>query len=159
RVAYQQAIDSGHPNWAPRAMIGLGLFLAYQGDIAGARMAYQQAIDSGHPNAAPLAMVGLSPVLAVEGQTNGAHVLLRLAARAGNPRADDYAAVLDDDPRVRERARASLNILADGGDTDALNFLGVAAWREGARDEARALWRRSHDARNVTAPLLLGAKE
>ena len=45
--AYQQAIDSGHADAAPRP-INLGLLLEEQGDLPGATAAYQRAIDSGH---------------------------------------------------------------------------------------------------------------
>jgi predicted negative regulator of RcsB-dependent stress response len=56
RAAYQQAIDSGHPDEAPRAAVGLGNLLGDQGDVAGARAAYQRAIDSGHPESSDMAM-------------------------------------------------------------------------------------------------------
>jgi hypothetical protein len=62
---------------------------------------------------------------------------------------------LGDDPADRGQARVQLGELADGGDTDALNFLGILAWRGGARDEARACWARSRDALDIAAPLLL----
>ena len=48
KAAYQQAIDSGHADAAPRAAVNLGLLLQEQGDVDGAKAAYQQAIDSGH---------------------------------------------------------------------------------------------------------------
>jgi hypothetical protein len=99
-------------------------------------------------------MVTLSPVLAVEGDLEGARVLLRKATDGGMPAAGDYASTLDDDLAVREAARATLRGLE--GDTDALNFLGVAALRAGSHEEARASWRRSLDAGDVVAPLLLG---
>ena len=51
RAAYQRAIDSGHPDAAPKAMVNLGVLLAEQGDVEGARAAYQRAIDTGHPDA------------------------------------------------------------------------------------------------------------
>jgi predicted negative regulator of RcsB-dependent stress response len=52
RAAYQLAIDSRHPDWAPRAAVNLGIVLSRQGDVEGARAAYQLAIDSGHAHAA-----------------------------------------------------------------------------------------------------------
>jgi predicted negative regulator of RcsB-dependent stress response len=59
QVAYRQAIDSGHPDQAPRAAINLGNLLAEQGDVAGARAAFQQAIDSGHSDQASAALRAL----------------------------------------------------------------------------------------------------
>src|SRR5215208_5958257 len=50
--AYQQVIDSGHPEEAPRAAFNLGEYnLAVQ--------AYQQAIKSGQPEVAPMALGNL----------------------------------------------------------------------------------------------------
>jgi Flp pilus assembly protein TadD len=59
RAAWKQAIDTGHPDFAPKAMRNLGVLLVEQGDVEGARAAYQRAIDSGHPEQAPAALVGL----------------------------------------------------------------------------------------------------
>ncbi len=55
KAAFQQAMDSGHPDVSPMAAVNLGLLLAGQGDVAGERAAYQRAIDSGHPDAGPVA--------------------------------------------------------------------------------------------------------
>ena len=52
-AAYQRAIDSGHPEWAPAAARDLGNLLWRQGDVAGARAAFQRAIAFGHPRGAP----------------------------------------------------------------------------------------------------------
>ena len=153
-AAYQQAIESGHPVQGPAAMISLGYLLATnQGapDPQAARRWYQRAADVGSTDA----MLGLAAVLAAEGDSAGAHALLQQAERAGNLRAGEYAAALGDDPVAREDARARISDLANGGDTDALNFLGVLAWRGGSHDEALALWRRSRDAHDGAAPLLL----
>jgi TolA-binding protein len=48
KAAFQVAIDSGHPDQAPRAAVSLGQLLEKQGDTAGAKAAYQIAIDSRH---------------------------------------------------------------------------------------------------------------
>ncbi len=63
KAAYQQAIDSGHADWAPRAAFGLGELLEKQGDLEGAKAAYQQAINSGHADVAPEAAVNLERLL------------------------------------------------------------------------------------------------
>jgi Flp pilus assembly protein TadD len=66
RAAYQRAIDSGHPDVAPRAARNLGLLLQAQGDVQGAREAYQRAIDSGHADEAPRAARSLRTLSANE---------------------------------------------------------------------------------------------
>src|SRR5215203_6031702 len=50
--AYQQVIDSGHPEAAPRAAFNLGILLEERGEYARAEEAYQQAINFGHPEVA-----------------------------------------------------------------------------------------------------------
>ena len=118
-------------------------------DMEGARGWFQQAAEAGNADA----MVTLSPVLAVEGDLKGSRVLLQRAGDAGMPGAGDYASALDDDRAVRDAAYVKLKGLDD--DTNAWNFLGVAALRVGARDEARASWMKSRDAGDGAAPLLL----
>jgi tetratricopeptide (TPR) repeat protein len=51
--AYQQVIDSGHPEETPRAAFNLGLMLDNLGEYARAEEAYQQAIHSQHAEWAP----------------------------------------------------------------------------------------------------------
>ena len=46
RAAYEQAVGSNHPDYAPRAVFNLGNLLQDQGDLEKARVAYQVAIDS-----------------------------------------------------------------------------------------------------------------
>ena len=57
---YQQAIGTGHPDQAPRAMVNLGDLEEKQGDLGQARHWYQQAIGTGHPDEAPRAMGNLA---------------------------------------------------------------------------------------------------
>ena len=52
REAYQVAIDSGHPDVAPRAMVDLGNLIGDSLYPENARPLYQAAVDSGHPEAA-----------------------------------------------------------------------------------------------------------
>jgi tetratricopeptide (TPR) repeat protein len=51
--AYQQVIDSGHPEWAPKAAFNLGMLFENRGEYDIAEKAYQQAINSRHPEVAP----------------------------------------------------------------------------------------------------------
>jgi hypothetical protein len=85
--------------------------------------------------------------------TGRARILLGKAAQAGVVGAHAYAAALDDDPTVLERARVELGEMAAEGDTDALNFLGVLAWPSEARGEASTAWNKSREAGDVAAPL------
>src|SRR5580658_4737596 len=55
RSAFQQAIDSADPEYAPAAGYRLGLLLGQHGDIEGAKEAYRLAANSGHPEHSPVA--------------------------------------------------------------------------------------------------------
>jgi tetratricopeptide (TPR) repeat protein len=57
--AYQQVIDSEHPEAAPRAALNLGILMEQMGAYNLAEEAYQQAINSGHPEFAPKAVGNL----------------------------------------------------------------------------------------------------
>jgi hypothetical protein len=54
-AAFQNVIDSGHKDVAPRAAFSLGALHQEQGNLEGAKAAYQQAIASGHSEAAAVA--------------------------------------------------------------------------------------------------------
>lgn len=60
---YQQAIDSGHENFAPAAAFGLGILLEELEETSRAQEAYEQAIASGHPEFAALAAYNLGILL------------------------------------------------------------------------------------------------
>ena len=66
----------------------------------------------------------------------------------------DYVSVLGTAGSAREAARSRLAAIADEN-TDALNFLGVAALADGDADTARELWVRSADQEDTAAPVLL----
>jgi len=66
--AYQQAIDSGHAEAAPRAAFDLGILFEERGEYDQAVEAYQQAIDSGHPEEAPRAAFNLGLMLDKQGE-------------------------------------------------------------------------------------------
>jgi TPR repeat protein len=147
----QKAANAGDTG----AMNSFGVLLAVLDppDLDGARRWYQQAAASGDPDA----MINLSSVLAVEGDLERCRVLLQKAADAGRPEARYYASALNDNPAIRNAAIADLRGLDLDNDTDALNFLGLAALRAGRRNEARALWIRSRDADDGVAALLLNS--
>ncbi len=60
---YQQAIDSGHENFAPAAAFGMGILLEELEETSRAQEAYEQTIASGHPEFAPLAAYNLGILL------------------------------------------------------------------------------------------------
>ena len=116
RTAYQTAIDTGHPNHVPTAIVRIGQLrgASQPPDFTAARRWLEQAAEAGNAEA----MLNLSPLWAVEGDVSDARSLLDRAARSGITRTADYAAVLDDDPIARKRARITLSQFAELGDTD-----------------------------------------
>jgi len=72
RAAYQQAIDSGHPDIAPQAQRDLGNLLMRERDSQRALSAYRQAMPPGHPDAAPEAANNLGNLLADLGRAGAA---------------------------------------------------------------------------------------
>jgi TolA-binding protein len=83
RAAYQQAIDLGHPNAAPRAKVNLGNLLTGQGDAASAKAAYQRH-RLGHPDAAPHGALRLGMFLADHGTTEQARTAYQQALSPGS---------------------------------------------------------------------------
>ncbi|WP_195084170.1 tetratricopeptide repeat protein [Nocardia beijingensis] len=85
REAFQIAIASGHPNWAPLAAAELGGLLSAVGDKPAAEGAYHVAVDSGHEDAAPRAAYNLGLLLAERGDTAAAEAMYERAAESGHP--------------------------------------------------------------------------
>ena len=85
RLAYRQAIDSGHPDQAPMAVVSLGQLLEARGDLVGARTAYHRAIDSDHPDQAVLGMLNLGALLHSQGYLDHALRVYGWATRNDNP--------------------------------------------------------------------------
>src|SRR5215203_6361353 len=90
--AYQQVIDSSHPEAAPRAAFNLGILFEERGEYARAVEAYrraieayQQVIDSGHPEAAPRAAFNLGLNLDKLGEYNLAEQAYQQAINSGHP--------------------------------------------------------------------------
>jgi Flp pilus assembly protein TadD len=80
----ERAIDGDHAEWAPMATVNLGLLLAEQNDVAGARVAYQRAIDSGHDDQAPRAAFNLGVLLTAQNDVAGARVAYQRAIDSGH---------------------------------------------------------------------------
>jgi TPR repeat protein len=148
---YQQAAAAGHTG----AMSYLGVLAAERGDAVGATSAWQRVIDSDHADDeyvvnAALCMAAIS---ALTGQICLAGELLRLAGQRGSSEASAYAATLDQGSPDRLEALRNLGRRTD--DTDALNFLGIAAKVDGDLEKARASWDASVSGGDAVAPLLI----
>jgi tetratricopeptide (TPR) repeat protein len=96
--AYQQVMDSGHPEWAPKAAFNLGLMLDKQGEYDLAVEAYQQVMDSGHSEWAPKAAFNLGMLFENRGEYD-------LAKEA-------YQQAIDSEDRdAASKARLNLGVL------------------------------------------------
>jgi tetratricopeptide (TPR) repeat protein len=82
--AWRKAADSGHTDMASKAAFNLGVVLANQGDVQGAKDAYQKAIDSGHADMAPTAAANLGLLLADQGDVQGAKDAYQKAIDSGH---------------------------------------------------------------------------
>src|SRR5207302_617882 len=101
------------------------------------------------------AALSLAAVAAVHGHIAEAEaLLLHLASDAGRTTADACRAILSDNVAGRTRARRELVARAPE-DTDALNFIGIAAFRAGDIASASARWTESAERNDGVAPLLL----
>lgn len=90
--ATDQALGRGHPDDAAEAN-NLGLQLAEQGNLAGARAAYQLAIDSGHAEWAPMAALNLGLLLDAQGDVPGARGAYERVIDSGHGKWAPIAAV------------------------------------------------------------------
>jgi hypothetical protein len=108
-AAYQQAIDTGHPEYAPLAAACLGVVRQMrQDDSAGAEAAFQIAINSGHAEWAPRALNSLGVLR--EHRLNdfsGAERAYEQATYFGNPEVAPMAAT-----NLGELRRNQLNDVA-----------------------------------------------
>jgi TPR repeat protein len=86
-AAFQHAAVSGHPEWAPRAAINLGILREnFLNDVAGAGRAYQQVIDSGHRECAPKAAMRLGVLRETKlNDVVGAAAAYQIAIDSGQP--------------------------------------------------------------------------
>jgi tetratricopeptide (TPR) repeat protein len=90
RRTYEQAIAAGDPDAAPRASIDLGVLLAVQGDVDGARVAFARAASSGHREA-PWAVIGLGLLLEALGDRAYARDAYRFVVESGHAQAAPVA--------------------------------------------------------------------
>lgn len=155
RTWYEQAANAGDTD----AMFNLGALLAGQDppDPDGARAAWQKIVDSGARGAAGFALTGaalsLAALEALAGNDVRSMELLELAGHQGAASAATYRATLNQNPRIRNAALLDLSALP--GDSDALNFLGIASHSAGDLTQARQYWVTSTQLNDSVAPLLL----
>lgn len=109
RAMFQAAFDTGHPEYAPRAMLLLGLLLERSGDDDGALTAYQRAADAAPPGRRANALYQLADLLKKRGDTTRAKAVWRQVIDT------------ETDDGEREAALLSLvNQLGHEGDLDGL---------------------------------------
>ena len=97
--------------------------------------------------------MGLAAITALSGDLDRASGLLDVASADGAVFASVYAATLDPDLAIRSAALEHLR--ARGDDSDALNFLGIAAYIDGDRSRATECWTLSTQMSGAAAPLLM----
>jgi TPR repeat protein len=178
---YRAAAGLGHAG----AMSNLGVLLQERGgpeDLAEAERRWRAAAELGHAgamfylgalvasrsrtetltwwansaeNGDGEAAVNLAVVIAVNGEGEHARRLLEAAHNAGFQPAGDYLAALYGSQDQSVSARQRLRHASEGGDTDAMNYLGAAAFLDHELSVSRELWERSMAAGDVTASLLM----
>jgi hypothetical protein len=150
RTWYEKAADLGDDYGA----LGLGNLLAQMGDRHAAVTAWQQAVTAaGKPQATGSAALNLAATATLEGRLKQAREMLEIAEMCGFTIARLCAATLAPEEASQENAKRQLT--NESSNTDALNFLGLAAYRAGDRETATMHWRRSSSSGDTVAPLLL----
>ena len=83
--AYQQVIDSGHPEWVPKAAFNLGMLFEERGEYDLAKVAYQQVFGSGRPEDAPRAAFDLGVFFEDRGEYDRAEEAYQQVMDLGHP--------------------------------------------------------------------------
>src|SRR5918992_743942 len=83
--AYQQVIDSGHPELVPKAAFNLGMLFEERGEYDLAEEAYQQVFGSGRPEDAPRAAFDLGVFFENRGEYARAEEAYQQAIDSGHP--------------------------------------------------------------------------
>ena len=151
RTAYQQVVDSGHPEYAPQAANKLGHLLQGQRDPEGAQAAYQEAINSGDPETAAVAASGLGYLLLMQGDVEGARAAYRRAIESGKPETaamttNNLGHLLEEQGDL-EGARAAYQQAIESGQANvaavAANNLGHLLHIQGDVEGARAAYQQA----------------
>ncbi|WP_104044505.1 tetratricopeptide repeat protein [Arthrobacter sp. ZGTC412] len=151
QAAYQTAIDSGHPDHAPFAMLLIGEH--FTADIQHRSHFREKAAGYGNPDV----LMSLAELYIAERDVPRARQLLQQAAVLGNSVAAHSLQIFGPDTATVTSDIASKAVLklAQAGETDSMNILGLHAAIRGDVEEARSWWTKSASERDVIAPLLL----
>ena len=94
-------MESGSPQWAPRAAFNLGGVLAMQGRNDEAEAAFRRAVDSGHPDDATGALTYLAALYFRTGRLDESERAYRRVLATGHPEFAPLARAGLDDIRRR----------------------------------------------------------
>ena len=148
---YQEAINSGHQDFAPAAAFGLGILLEETNDSSGAQEAYEQALEYGHPEFAPWAAFNLGNLFERLEQLDHAQVAYERAVRLKHPEITSWAALKLGDLAVRqgdhEKALETYQLLIALRHPELASLGSIAAARLlsdlGKRDRAMAAYKQA----------------
>lgn len=151
QASYQTAIDSGHPNHAPFAMLLMAEHFA--ADMQSRSYFRDEAASYGNPDV----LMSLAELHIAERDLPKARLLLQQAAVLGNSVATHTLQIFGPDTGTLTSDAASKAVLklAQAGDTDSMNILGLHAAVRRDVIEARSWWTKSAGEKDVIAPLLL----
>ena len=142
---WQQAVDTGHPDHAPAAMVNFAILEGQDEDRDQGRNWWQQALATGHPDHAPKAMVELGVLEGQDGDASKARNWWQQALATGHP---DHApaamvnlGVLEGQDADASKARNWWQQALATGHPDhapaAMVNLGILEGRDGNRDQGR----------------------
>jgi len=153
RSSYQVALGSKHPDYAPRAALGLGHIYLKKRDFKEARSSYQYVIDSKHIDYAPTAALALGHILQEQGDFEGAQSALKFVVKSGHadlaPKAFNDLGVLYKKINSPEQAKEAFQQAIDSGHAEAMPVaalnLGSLLADVGDIEEAKSAYQRAID--------------
>jgi predicted negative regulator of RcsB-dependent stress response len=163
RAAYQQAIDSGHPDWSVTARFDLAQLLEAEGDLPGARAQLELITEGPNQVYAARAFDLLGDLSARSGDSAGARAAYQQAIDRGVPlwsalaQVDQARLILAETEDVNEAEPLLTSAVADGTPDVAASaqlLLGMIALYRGDRVRAGEEFRRAAE---TGAPPVIGA--
>ena len=164
RTWYAKAVASGHADYAPWAMVGLGVLESVPGRIEEARKWYTKAIESAHADHAPEAMANLGKLEKEQGRIEEARKWYTKAVESGHadvaPAAMFGLGVLEEEQGRIEEARTWYARAIESGHADvapgAMFRLGKLEKEQGRIEEARTWYARAIESGHAdAAPLAM----
>jgi tetratricopeptide (TPR) repeat protein len=165
RTWFAKAIESDHPDYAPWAMIVLGVLESVPGHIEEARKWFTKAIETGHADFAPGAMVNLGKLEKEQGRIQEARSWYTKAIKSGHADAAPAAmfglGVLEEEQGRIEEARKWYTEAVESGHADnapkAMLSLGNLEKEQGRIDEARKWYAKAIESGHAdAAPTAMG---